>query len=548
MHMATHLYFNGNILTMDSRGSCVKAMAVKGDTILGVGSEEELSVFIGPETKRIDLAGKTMLPGFYDGHSHFMRAGQNGVFFLNLNAFPIGPLRTVDDVLNKIKEHAATVKPGEWIIGSGYDETALAEQRHLTLKELDAVCPENPLFIRHISGHLALANSLAFQRCGIDENTPNPAGGVFVKGDNGLLTGLIEEPAAMEILLNQAIVMTPEKWLQSVAFASDMYVAKGVTTAHDGGVTQSMWESYLEADRRGLIKNRVQLLPRYALGGFRFEDVTNPASGTPITPSGRLTLGAVKLFQDGSLQGYTGYLTNPYYKLIYEGQDPMWRGYPIRSREELIDTVVDFHKKGWQIAIHGNGDNGIDDILCAFEEAQKAFPRHDARHVIIHCQTVREDQLDRMKRLGVLASFFVVHTYYWGDRHEQIFLGPERAARIDPLRSALKRGITFTNHNDTFVTPIDPLMSVWSAVNRQTSSGKVLGPDQTIPVMDALRSITIWGAIQHCEEKTKGSLEPGKLADMVVLGANPLTIDPLAIRDIPIVATIVGNEIVYGAL
>ena len=153
-----------------------------------------------------------------------------------------------------------------------------------------------------------------------------------------------------------------------------------------------------------------------------------------------------------------------------------------------------------------------------------------------------------MKRLGVLASFFVVHTYYWGDRHEQIFLGPERASRIDPLRSALKRGMTFTNHNDTFVTPIDPLLSVWSAVNRRTSSGKVLGPDQTIPVMDALRSVTIWGAIQHCEEKTKGSLEPGKLADMVVLGANPLTVDPLTIRDIPIVATIVGNEVVYGAL
>ncbi|WP_300686859.1 amidohydrolase family protein, partial [uncultured Bilophila sp.] len=168
--------------------------------------------------------------------------------------------------------------------------------------------------------------------------------------------------------------------------------------------------------------------------------------------------------------------------------------------------------------------------------------------IVIHCQTVREDQLDRIKRLGVVPSFFVVHTYFWGDRHYEIFLGPDRAERISPLRSAVRRGILFSNHNDTFVTPIDPLLSVWSAVNRRTSGGRTLGAGQTIPVMEALRSVTSWAAYQACEENIKGSLEAGKLADMVVLEENPLEVDPLTIKDIRVLATIVGDEIVYGSL
>ena len=272
-------------------------------------------------------------------------------------------------------------------------------------------------------------------------------------------------------------------------------------------------------------------------------------SGTQLTADGKISLGAAKLLADGSLQCYTGYLSNPYHKVIYDLPDgPMWRGYPMEPEQQFIEKVVGLHRQGWQLAIHGNGDDAIQMILNAYEEAQKRYPRADARHIVIHCQTVREDQLDRIKRLGVVPSFFVVHTYFWGDRHRDIFLGPDRAKRISPLRSALKRGILFSNHNDTFVTPIDPLLSVWSAVNRITSSGQVLGEEYTISVMDALRSVTSWAAYQACEETSKGSLEPGKLADMVVLGDNPLAVDKKAIRDIPVLATIVGNELVYGSL
>lgn len=302
----------------------------------------------------------------------------------------------------------------------------------------------------------------------------------------------------------------------------------------------------MTAHKRGMLKNRVQLLPKH--GWFDFSLAPTVQCGTPLTKDGLLSMGAVKLFQDGSLQGYTGYLSNPYHSLPDAISDGSWRGYPIYNPRELVNIVTRYHEEGWQVAIHGNGDAGIEDILNAFEEAQKAYPRANARHIIIHCQTVREDQLDRIERLGVVPSFFTVHTYYWGDRHRDIFLGKARASRIDPLRSALKRGIPFTSHNDTSVTPMDPLLSVWSAVNRLTGSGKVLGEDQTVSVLDALKSVTIWGAYQFHEERMKGSLEPGKLADMVILGENPLEIAPERIRDIPILATLVGNRLVYGSL
>lgn len=543
---ATHIYRNGVILTMDSRCSVASCLAVNGETILAVGSEQDVAAFRNAATEIVDLRGQTMLPGFYDGHSHFMRAGMYNRYYLDLNPYPVGDIRTHDDIRRKVRAALEKLPDGEWLLCTGYDDTAVAEARHFTLAELDELAPRHPLFLRHISGHLALCNSRAFAAAGIDGRTPNPAGGVFRHDGDGGLTGLVEEPAAMEMVLHAAPQMTEEKWLGAVERATADYVAKGVTTAHDGGVTTAMWQNYMTAHARGMLRNRVQLLPKH--GQYDFSLAPTSRCGAPLTPDGMLSMGAVKLFQDGSLQGYTGYLTNPYHVQQAGGEDELWRGYAIYPLHELMEIVSGYHRQGWQVAIHGNGDAGIDDILTAYEAAQKDYPRADARHLVIHCQTAREDQLDRIARLGVVPSFFAVHTYYWGDRHRDIFLGEDRAARIDPLRSALLRHIPFTCHNDTSVTPIDPLLSVWSAVNRLTSSGKVLGPAQRIPVLDALKSITIWGAYQFHEERTKGSLEPGKLADMVVLGENPLTVAPETLKDLPITATIVGNRLVYGSL
>ena len=548
MTKATHIYHNGTILTMDSRCSAVECCAVAGDRILAVGSAGEMAPFKGEGTEYVDLKGKTMLPGFYDGHSHFMRAGNYYCDYLDINCAPIGTVRSMRDIADAVRKKAADTPKGEWILCQGYDDTALAEGRHFTLEEVDAMCPDHPLFLRHISGHLGVVNSLALKMAGITEQTPNPPGGVFVKRD-GKLTGLLQEPAAINLVLEAAPEVTEAAWRKAAAFASNVYTAKGVTSAHEGGCTTDMWDCYFKAHEKGLLKNRVQLLPRH--GSFDFTRApATPCPGMPLTDDGMLTLGAVKLFQDGSLQGYTGYLSNPYSTAPdgEPGSYTTWRGFPIHAREALVELVKRYHRQGWQVAIHGNGDAGIEDILVAYEEAQKEYPSALSRDVVIHCQTAREDQLDRIARLGVVVSFFVVHTYYWGARHRDIFLGKERAARINPLRSALERHIPFSLHNDTSITPIDPLLSVWSAANRLTSDGEELGPQQCIPVVDALKSITIWAAYQHHRERDTGSIEPGKLADFTVLEENPLTVDKKLIKDIPVACTIVGNKAVYGAL
>ena len=547
MASATHVYRNGTILTMDSGGSQAQALAVRGETILAVGSDAEIMALADPHTVVTDLRGRTMLPGFIDGHSHFVSAGLMAATQLDLSSPPVGGVKNIAEIKGLIRAKAAATPKGEWILGYGYDDTALADRRHPLASDMDDVTPDHPVLLRHVSGHLCSCNSRALALVGYDRNTPDPLGGIIRRDGHGNPNGVLEEPPAREPVFRHIPAPTEADWMEGIKAACAAYTAKGVTTAQDGFTATGDWGALKRAHELGLLRNRVQILP--GVSRMDINTFNTHVSGTQLTADGKISLGAAKLLADGSLQCYTGYLSNPYHKVIYDLPDgPMWRGYPMEPEQQFIEKVVGLHRQGWQLAIHGNGDDAIQMILNAYEEAQKRYPRADARHIVIHCQTVREDQLDRIKRLGVVPSFFVVHTYFWGDRHYEMFLGQDRAERISPLRSALKRGIPFSNHNDTFVTPIDPLLSVWSAVNRRTSGGRILGENQTIPVMDALRSVTSWAAYQACEERIKGSLEPGKLADFVILEANPLTVAKETIKDIRISATIVGDEVVYGSL
>jgi predicted amidohydrolase YtcJ len=297
--------------------------------------------------------------------------------------------------------------------------------------------------------------------------------------------------------------VTAQQRGQAALWAERQYFARGVTTAVIAGASP-------------MPKTRLRLLN---MDGTR----------------------AVKIWHDGSIQASSGYLSQPY----FQHGDPAHRGRASRTRAELLEMVRKHHRAGRQVAIHGNGDAAIEEILHVFAEVQREHPRTDARHRIEHCQTVREDQLDRIKELGITPSFFVAHVYYWGDRHRDIFLGPERASRISPLASALKRGIRFTIHDDTPVTPVNPLLSVWTAVNRRTRAGKELGPEQKIAAVDALRAVTSDAAWQNFEEKHKGSIEPGKLADFVILDRNPLDIPPMQIREVRVLETIIGGVRVW---
>ena len=547
MASATHVYRNGTILTMDSGGSQAQALAVRGETILAVGSDAEIMALADPHTVVTDLRGRTMLPGFIDGHSHFVSAGLMAATQLDLSSPPVGGVKNIAEIKGLIRAKAAETPKGEWILGFGYDDTGLEDKRHPLASDIDEVAPEHPVLLRHVSGHLSSCNSLALAKANYTKDTPDPVGGVIRRDEHGNPNGVLEEPPAREPVFRHIPAPTEADWMEGIKAACAAYTAKGVTTAQDGFTATGDWGALKRAHELGLLRNRVQILP--GVSRMDINTFNTHVSGTQLTADGKISLGAAKLLADGSLQCYTGYLSNPYHKVIYDLPDgPMWRGYPMEPEQQFIEKVVGLHRQGWQLAIHGNGDDAIQMILNAYEEAQKRYPRADARHIVIHCQTVREDQLDRIKRLGVVPSFFVVHTYFWGDRHYEMFLGQDRAERISPLRSALKRGIPFSNHNDTFVTPIDPLLSVWSAVNRRTSGGRILGENQTLPVMVALRSGTSGAASEACEERIKGSLVPGELADFVILEANPLTVAKETIKDIGISATIVGDEVVYGSL
>lgn len=541
------IFFNGDIVSMDYGNCRYEAVAVEGDRIVALGGNDQIRALADSNTQMIDLGGKTVFPGFIDPHSHFFISCYFNRFFVDLNSPPVGSVDCIADIQELLKKAMADKPAGEWIFGYGYDDTMIAEKRHPTRVDLDAVSTDHPISIRHISGHLLTCNSKALEEKGVTAQTPVPEGGhVQIDSSTGEPNGVFEE-AAMGLIQGFLPGMSSETAAEAVEYGSQRYLSTGVTTAQDGFASPVFVDYFMDTLKSGQLKNRVHVLPAFNEDLSRYPDTS---SGSDLSGDHMISLGAIKMIQDGSIQGFTACLSQPYYTLP-ENRPELgfnYHGYQWQEQESLEASVMEFHRKGWQIAIHGNGDMAIQAILDAYENAQKAYPRNDARHIVIHCQTAREDQMDRIKRLGVIPAFFTCHTYYWGDRHESIFLGPLRAHNMNPCRSAMERGIPFTNHNDDFVTPINPLLSIWSAATRLSTGGNVIGKAQRVPVLEAVKSLTTYAAFQNHEENLKGSLEPGKLADMVVLAENPLDIDPVKIKDIDVLATVVGGDIVYGEI
>ena len=531
---ADELYSNGTVVSMNAQGSNFEAVGVRAGRIVAVGTKESVAWSLQPGFKQYDLGGRTLLPGFYAAHDHFPEAGENALYQVDLNSPPIGAIRDMDQLIAALKRKAGVTPEGAWVVGWGYDDTLLAESRHPTRDDLDGVSTRHPIWISHVSGHLGVANSKALEIAGVTKATGQPRGGrIRLDAKTGEPNGVFEEAGS---LVGRHIPgYTAEQRQAAIRMGQECYLAQGVTTTVIAGASAETLQDLDAAVTANTLRLRVSALVAWRAAA--------PMPDLRAAPE-RIHLTGVKMLQDGSIQGYTGYLGEPYYKQPEGKQD--YRGYASRPREELIRMVTAFHQKGLRVAIHGNGDAAIDDILDAFAAAQQADPRPDARHRIEHCQTAREDQLARMELLGVSPSYFVAHVYYWGDRHRDIFLGPGRAARISPLAGSLRHHLRFTLHNDTSVTPVDPLRLVWTAVNRVTSSGKVLGKDEAIPVMDALRGVTSEAAWQNFEEQDRGSIEPGKLADFVIVDRNPLTVPPMELRDLKVVKTIIGGEPVFA--
>ena len=532
------LFINGSVLTMDVDNRVVEALATRGDRIEAVGSTEEIMALAGEGTEVIDLRGRALLPGFIDAHGHFPGSGLK-VVAADLNSPPIGTLTSMDEVLVAMAQQAEKTPAGQWVSGFGYDDTLLEEQRHPTRAELDAVSSEHPVVAMHISGHMVVANSLALAEVGIVADTPDPEGGVIGRLPGSREpNGLLEETARLGIMIKMQDMSLMDTY-RLIKSAATEYSALGVTTAQSGGVSKELATGLSLFSKLGVIPQRLVLFPFET----EFGDSLLNGDYDPWDYSGeRVVMGAIKLVADGSIQGFTGNLSQPYYT-PYHG-DADYRGYASIPREQLFTQVAALHKAGYQIAIHGNGDQAIEDILDAFEAAQQDNPVADPRMILIHAQMAREDQVARMKDLGVTPSFFSAHTWYWGDRHRDIFMGPERAAVISPAKWAQDYGLRFSSHLDTPVTPMLPLQAVWSQVFRTTYGGEVLGPQQRIGVMDALRAVTIDAAWQVFQEDNRGSLEVGKYADLVVLSDNPVE-EPLTLRELVVEQTFIGGATVY---
>lgn len=535
------LYYGGKILTMAAESAeaelagAPEAVLVKDGVISAVGGYEELSAKAGRRVRRVDLKGCCLMPSFIDPHGHAAMVGQMAMLC------DLSRCESFQDVIDALKAYIAEKKVTEKnaVMGFGYDHNFLAEQAQPDKRVLDQVSGEIPIFILHVSAHLACANSAALRLAGITDETEDPQGGVI-----GRLPGSREpsgylEEAGMQ-LIQKGIASRMKIDLKAMlAGVQHKYLENGVTTIQDGATTGRDLGTLRLMAALGMLKVDVVAYPLLSAGG---EEMLRKNAKRDGRYSRHLKIGGYKLVLDGSPQGRSAWMSEPYL-----GGEEGYCAYPWLKDEQVNAFVKQAVSQGKQLLAHCNGDAASEQYLNAYEKAlAETGSKADLRPVMIHCQTVRNDQLDRMAKINMIASIFVGHVWYWGDVHVRNF-GEKRGHHISPARDALDRGLHVNFHQDPPVTRPDMLHSVWCAVNRISRGGQVIGEDQKISVYEALRAVTAEGAYQYFEEDSKGTLEEGKRADMVILSESPLEADPMAIRDIRVLETIKDGRTVYTA-
>lgn len=535
---ADAIYVGGSIVTVNDIQPSAEALAVKDGKILAVGAQADIEkAHKGKTTRMVDLAGKALLPGFIDGHAHAQQFGGQAVG-ANLLAPPDGSVHTIDDVVAKLKAFAASpdVERTGWIFGVGYDDALLG--RHPTREDLDRVSTTLPVMATHISGHFAAVNTLALKTIGYDASTPNPEGGVIRREADGKTpNGVLEELAAIPHMLVALTPTTQEGRDYFLKRGLELAKSFGYTTANEGRMFGSMHAVMEDAARRGLLDIDF-------IGWMDYTGRSELDKGFSTSYSKHYRLGGLKVTLDGSPQGRTAWRTVPYL-IPPDGQQAGYKGYPAIPDTKQVEAYLDeAYTKGWPVKVHANGDAAIDQLFQALKPVVAKHGVKPGQVMLIHGQFIRPDQVQQLKSLGIFPSMFPMHTFYWGDWYQQI-VGPEQAARISPMRSILNTGLHATSHTDAPVALPNLMQVAWATVNRTSRSGAVIGADERVTPYEAMKMITLWGAEQFGEEATKGSLEPGKLADMVVLSENPLTIDPTKINTIVVLETIKDGKTVY---
>ncbi len=536
------MYYGGEIITMEGDSArYAESLVVKDGKILFVGGREDAMKAAGEGHQMVDLQGRTLVPGFVDGHAHFFGFGAQAVT-ANLLASPDGDCNDIPTLVTTMKAWAAKSdlsSTNGWIAGMGFDDAVLKENRFPTRQELDVVSKDTPVVIIHISGHFCVMNTKGLEMSGINASSKNPEGGLIRREKDGKTpNGVLEELAAIPFMTKAITPSTPENASYFLEKGQEMAASYGHTTVQEGRAMAGQHNAIASFAESGKLKLDIATYIDYTAPDlFRTKWYSKSYNN-------HYRIAGIKLTLDGSPQGRTAWRDVPYL-IPPDGQPKTYSGYPAIPNNEDVKKVFDTaFSNNYQILIHANGEAAIDQMLGGVAYGANKYGNKERRTVLIHGQFIKMNQLDSLKKYDVVASLFPMHTFYWGDWYKKI-IGPVKAQQISPINTALKKGLHVTSHTDAPVAFPNMMMILWTTVNRVSRSGTVMGPDERLTPYQALQTITAWGAWQHFEESAKGTLTAGKLADMVILDKNPLKVDPMTLKDIKVMETIKEGKSVY---
>jgi predicted amidohydrolase YtcJ len=551
---ADRVLLNGKILTVDAADSVAQALAIKAGRILAVGTNPEIEALAGPQTERIDLHGLTATPGLLDAHCHFASGGVDRLFVVDLS-YPA--VKSVADVVAKVRDQVATAKAGLWIRGRGWDEGKLSERRYIVAADLDPVSADHPVWLTHTTGHYGVANSIALKRAGITRETADPPGGTIDRHPDGTPTGVLKE-SAQSLVGRLVPETTAEEWRQAIKSLAGEFNKEGMTGLKDPGVRPEVWDAYQSVLAEGALRVRVFTLWS---GGHSVEESKELVERIgPFTKPYRstgddhLVSGGVKLFMDGSGGARTAWLYDDWNR-SYRDKDVGNRGYPAAPPEVMREQIRTYHDAGLHVSVHAIGDRAIDWVVDSYVLALERNPIRGLRHGIIHANIPTDHAIARMAELQKTydAGFpepSAGFMWWIGDNYAGNF-GPERSARLNPLKTFLEKGIRWAGGSDFDVTPFPARYGLWASMARETLLG-VYGPDpygraEAVDVRTALRSYTLWAARQMFLEGKIGSLEPGKYADIAVWNKDLYAVPSGDVKDLECQMTLFEGQIVYRA-
>ena len=520
------ILYNANIITINNLQPGAQAIAINRGRIIDLGTNSEMLKLASSSTKKIDIGGKTITPGFIDAHSHPAHSGRSHLRKVDCD------LRSIKAIKEAIAKKAKETSPGKWVLGFKYDDTKTSEGRFINRFDLDEAAPDHPVLISHRGGHTAYVNSKALQLAGISRNSPDPPGGKIGRDLNNELTGQLLENATNEVQRLIPNEFTRKDYQDGIKLITRMMAKTGVTSVTDAYGSPKDLTAFQDAYKAGELSTRVYCMIGYMHIKEMFEAGISTGFGDEW-----VRVGGMKLTCDGSISERTARLSQPY---IGRPND---YGIIVMDEEQLYSYAIKAHKADWQIGIHANGDVAIEKVLNLYQKLQKEYPRKDPRFRIEHCTIINKEIVKRMKEMNVIPTPFSTYVYFHGEKMKEY--GKDRLENMFALRSFLDAGINVTQASDYPPGPFEPMMALQSSVTRTDWKGNEWGGSQKISVEEAIKIGTLNGAYASYEENTKGSLQPGKCADLVVLGKDPLKEDPFKLINIPIERTMVGGKWVY---